>query len=207
MFTGIVEGTAPVLAVRPRGGGARIVVELGPLADGVKIGDSVALSGCCLTVVELREGVASFDAIPETLSRTWLGRLRAGDRVNVERSLRAGDRLGGHLVQGHIDGLARIVARREEGGGAGGEGAQVVFELEAPRALTDDMVEKGSIALDGVSLTLTAAEPERFAVALIPHTLAVTTFGGRREGDEVNVETDVIGKWVRRLVEPYVTKK
>ena len=200
MFTGLVEGTAVVADVAPLAGNTRLEVDLGPLAEGVEVGDSIALSGCCLTVVALgATGRAAFDAIPETLARTWFAALRPGARVNVERSLRAGDRLGGHLVQGHVDGTARILARREEGG-------QAVFELEAATALTRDMVEKGSIALDGVSLTLTAAVAGRFAVALIPHTLAVTTFGERRAGDVVNVETDAIGKWVRRLVEPYLPR-
>jgi riboflavin synthase len=199
MFTGIVEGIGTVAAVEPRGGGARIEVRLGPLAEGLRVGDSVAISGCCLTIATLAGDRAAFDAIPETLSRTWLARLGAGDRVNLERALRAGAALGGHLVQGHVDGVARI-ARRDERAG------EVRLAFEAPPALTDDMVEKGSVALDGVSLTLTAASPGRFEVALIPHTLAVTTLGERRAGDDLNVETDLIGKWVRRLVAPYLPR-
>ncbi len=200
MFTGLVEGTARVASVEARaGGGLRIEVDLGALAEGVRPGDSVCISGCCLTVVALdaARGRAAFEAIPETLARTWFARLRAGRTVNVERALRLGDRLGGHLVQGHVDGVARVAARRDGGG-------ETAIEFEAPRALTDHMVEKGSVALDGVSLTLAAARPGRFAVALIPHTLAVTTLGALREGDEVNVEVDIIGKWVRTLVQPYL---
>jgi riboflavin synthase len=197
MFTGLIEGIGRVLSAEPRAGGLRLRVDLGPIADGVRTGDSIALSGCCLTVVALRGNEATFEAVPETIARTWFGRLRAGDALNLERALRVGDRLGGHLVQGHVDGVARVTARADRG-------AEVALEFEAPAAISDGMVEKGSVALDGVSLTLTAVRPGRFAVALIPHTLAVTTLGARKEGDEVNVEIDILGKWVQKLVAPYL---
>ncbi len=198
MFTGIVEWVGAVKAVEPRAGGRRIAVDLGPLADGLRIGDSVALSGCCLTAVAIAGRVAEFDVIPETLERTWFRALAAGGAVNLERSLRVGGRLDGHLVQGHVDGVARIVERAADGGDV-----RLTLEAADPR-LAGDMVEKGSVALDGVSLTLTHVAGGRFGVALIPHTLAVTTLGRRVEGDPLNVETDVLGKWVRRMIAPYL---
>jgi riboflavin synthase len=204
MFTGIIEHVGLVKAADPRPeGGARFAIDLGPLAEGLRVGDSVAVSGCCLTVVTLSGSVAGFDVIAESIARTWLGELRAGMRVNLERALRLGARLDGHIVQGHVDGVARIVSREESRG-------EVRLEMEADARLVADMVEKGSVALDGVSLTLTHASLApgdargRFGVALIPHTLAVTTLGDRRPGDPLDVETDVLGKWVRRLVAPYL---
>jgi riboflavin synthase len=204
VFTGIVEGVGRVARVEACGGLTRIGVDLGPtLSDGLRIGDSIAVSGCCLTVVAIQGATADFEMIPETLERTWFGALRAGAAVNLERALRAGAgaRLDGHIVQGHVDGVAQVVERDERAG-------EVRLTFEAERRLTDDMVEKGSVALDGVSLTLTLAEPGRFGVALIPHTLAVTTLGARaHRGDRLNVETDVIGKWVRRMVAPYLPQR
>jgi riboflavin synthase len=202
MFTGIIEHVGLVKRADPRPeGGARFAVDLGPLAEGLRAGDSVAVSGCCLTVVSLAESVAEFDVIAESIERTWFGSLRAGARVNLERALRLGARLDGHIVQGHVDGVARIASREEARG-------EVRLDVEADAHLVADMVEKGSVALDGVSLTLThvaaAGARGRFGVALIPHTLAVTTLGDRRAGDPLNVETDVLGKWVRRLVAPYL---
>ncbi|GIW70936.1 MAG: riboflavin synthase subunit alpha [Planctomycetota bacterium] len=201
MFTGLVESVGEVQAAERRpGGGMRLVVALGELAEGLRPGDSVAVSGCCLTAVAIEGQRAAFDLVPETLARTWFARLRPGVRVNLELPLRLGDRLGGHLVQGHVDGLATIVERAAEGGAGG----QVRLVCEAPPALLADMVPKGSVALDGVSLTLVEVEPPRFSVALIPHTLAVTTLGERQPGDPLNVETDLLAKWLRRLAAPYL---
>ena len=201
MFTGLIEAVGSVREAVRRAGGLRIAVELRGLADGLKVGDSVCVSGCCLTATAIRGGgLVEFDAVAETVARTWFGDLRPGHRVNLERALKLGQRLGGHLVQGHVDGIARLRARR----GGGPEGGQALFDLEADPALTEDMLEKGSVALDGVSLTLTSVSRGRFSVALIPHTLAVTTLGERRENDALNLETDLIGKWVRRLVRPYL---
>jgi len=205
MFTGIVEGVGRVVRAEARGGSLRLAVDLGPLVDGVRIGDSIAVAGCCLTVVSIEGRVAAFDAIPETLSRTWLGALSEGGgatplrEVNLERAMRLGARLDGHIVQGHIDGTARIIERLEAGG-------EVRWAFEAEERLVGELVEKGSVALDGVSLTLTEVDPgrRRFGVALIPHTMAVTTFGALAVGDRVNLETDVMGKWVRRLAAPYI---
>lgn len=162
-----------------------------PDPDDVAIGDSVAIHGCCLTVVGIDDGTWRFQAGRETLSLTNLGHLQPGDVVNLERSLRPTDRLGGHFVQGHVDGVG-IVAAIERSG----EWTDMWFHV--PTALTRQMVRKGSVAVDGVSLTLVNVEAERFSVALIPHTLAVTTLGRRNVGDVVNIETDIIGKYVEK---------
>jgi riboflavin synthase len=202
VFTGIVEGRGRVLRAEARGGALRLVLDLGALAEGVRVGDSVAVSGCCLTVVSLDGSAAAFDAVPETLARTWLGDLLErgpAAEVNLERAMRLGGRLDGHIVQGHVDGTARVLSREEAGG-------EVRLRFGSDPRLAADMVEKGSVALDGVSLTLTEADAAsgRFGVAVIPHTLAVTTLGALAPGARVNVETDVLGKWVRRLAAPYV---
>jgi riboflavin synthase len=200
VFTGLVEGVGEVVRAERRGAGLRLEVACGAVAEGVALGDSVCVSGCCLSAVGIEGERLSFDAVPETLDRTWFDALAVGDRVNLERALRLGDRLGGHMVQGHVDGVATVRERVAEGG----EGGQVRFVLEAPAALTRDMIEKGSVALDGVSLTLVAAGPTRLAVAVIPHTLGATTFDRLQPGDRVNVETDMVGKWLRRIATPYV---
>jgi len=168
-------------------------VELGPLAEGLGAGDSVAVGGACLTVTAVAGGAADFDVVPETLARTTLGELRPAARVNLERALRLGEPVDGHLVQGHVDGLAELRAVRREGGGWSSEFA-------APRDLTGQMVPKGSIALDGVSLTLADVADGTFRVALVPTTLAQTTLGELAVGDRVNVELDVLGKYVRQYL-------
>jgi riboflavin synthase len=195
MFTGIIRHVGVVRAVRPAGSGRRPAIDLGPLAEGLRAGDSVAVAGACLTVAAINGSTAEFDVVAETLSRTTLGALRAGAKVNLERSLRVGDSLDGHFVQGHVDGLARVKAVRR--------GGQWVVEFAAERELTDRMVPKGSVAIDGVSLTLVEVRDGLFSVALIPTTLAETTLSRLRVGDKVNVETDVIGKYVRRCVEQF----
>jgi len=193
MFTGIIRHVGQVKSARPSGGSLRLVVDVGPLADGLGMGDSVAVNGACLTVAELSGSVVGFDAIGETLSRTTLGSLRAGGKVNLERALAAGDALDGHMVQGHVDGTAtvRTVDR----------GDQWVIEFSATPELVGQMVPKGSVAVDGVSLTLVKAEGRRFSVALIPTTLAETTLSDLSPGREVNIETDVIGKYVLRYLQ------
>jgi riboflavin synthase len=193
MFTGIVEGLGAVVSLTPQGSAVDLVIAPpAPAAAPPALGESVAINGCCLTVVRADEHTWTFQAGSETLSRTNLGALRAGDRVNVERSLRVGDRLGGHLVQGHIDGTGRVTAIDREG-----EWVHMRFAVPAP--LTRQMVVKGSVAVDGVSLTLVTVDRESFSVALIPHTLEVTTLGARNVGDTVNVETDIIGKYLEKL--------
>jgi riboflavin synthase len=166
----------------------------GELLSTAKIGDSIAINGCCLTVVGVAAGGLAFDAGAETLSRTNLGQLKTGDRVNVERSLRLGDSLGGHLVTGHIDGLGTVDQRQDDA-----QWCTMWFRAAAP--LMRQMASKGSIAVDGVSLTLVDVVAERFSVALIPHTLSATTLGSRRVGDAVNLETDVLAKYVERQLQ------
>lgn len=191
MFTGIVEGMARVADVISDPPGKRLVIAMGPFAEGVGIGDSVALNGCCLTVVDVDQDRRSFEAGSETLSRTNLGNLRPGDSVNIERSLQLGDRLGGHLVTGHIDGQG-ILRRRQD------DKDWSFFWFETAASLMRQMASKGSVTVDGVSLTLVDVDDRQFSVALIPHTLSVTTLGQRQVGDAVNLETDILAKYVER---------
>jgi riboflavin synthase len=188
VFTGIVREVGRVEAVEERGESVRLVVRAPETAAAAAVGDSVSLAGVCLTAVEVADGTVAFDAVPETLRRSTLGRLETGGGVNVEPALRAGDPLGGHIVQGHVDGVGRI--RRVEGEG---------IEVEAPQDVLRYCVEKGSIAVEGVSLTIVALGESSFTVALIPHTRDVTTLGGVAEGDDVNLEVDVVAKYVERL--------
>ena len=191
MFTGLVESLATVREVVPVGPGVRLVIREEGIALKSKLGDSIAINGCCLTVVKIDGADMSFEAGAETLQRTNLGRLTRGDAVNVESSLRMGDALGGHLVTGHIDAVGRL-ERRED------DGAWCTMWFAVPDGLTRQMVSKGSVAVDGVSLTLVEVDEDRFSVALIPHTLDATTLGKLRPGDEVNLETDVLAKYVER---------
>jgi riboflavin synthase len=193
MFTGIIRELGRVSAVEGGDDGVRLVVDAPATSEGVGIGDSVAINGVCLTVTAASHGSLAFDAVPETLSRSSLGRLSRGEPVNVEPALRAGDPLGGHYVQGHVDGVGAL--RRSE---AEGDGMRVWFDV--PRELHRYLVEKGSVAIEGVSLTVAALDDAGFAVALVPHTLAATTLGRRAPGDPVNVEVDVLAKYVERLV-------
>ena len=193
MFTGIVEAMAKVEAIVPRGAAHRITLNLGALAEDVKIGDSVAVDGTCLTVTSLHGPRADFDVIRETVERTAFAALRVGERVNVERSMRADGRFHGHFVAGHVDGVGRVIEKRQEAG-------QVVMRVEVPADLTACMIEKGSVTLHGVSLTLTEVGQVAFAVALIPHTLCVTSLGSKDVGSLVNIEVDQMAKWVRRLL-------
>ena len=188
MFTGIVREVGRVEAVEERGESVRLVVRAPETAAAATIGDSVSLAGVCLTAVEVADGSVAFDAVPETLRRSTLGRLETGGGVNVEPALRAGDPLGGHIVQGHVDGVGRIRRVDDEG-----------IEVEAPQAVLRYCVEKGSIAVEGVSLTIAGLGESSFTVALIPHTRDVTTLGGVAEGDDVNLEVDVVAKYVERL--------
>ena len=198
MFTGIVRelGTVTAVAAGPEGGGLRLELDAPGTSAAAALGDSVAIDGCCLTVVANATGRLAFDAVPETLARTTLGRLEAGDRVNLEPALRAGEPVGGHYVQGHVDGLGTVGSLEPEGEG---EGARLT--VEAPAELLRYCVEKGSIAVHGVSLTIAALEPDGFAVALVPHTLAATTLGTLAPGAPVNLEVDVLAKYVERLLE------
>jgi riboflavin synthase len=193
VFTGIVRERGRVAAVDGGGDGVRLTVDAPTTAPGVAVGDSVAVNGVCLTAVETGNGTLAFDAVPETLARTSLGRLRPGARVNLEPALRAGDPMGGHVMQGHVDGLARVRSVEPEGDGRR-------IWIDAAPDLLRYTVEKGSIAVDGVSLTVAALDDDGFAVALIPHTLSETTLGEVAAGDDVNLEVDVLAKYVERLV-------
>jgi riboflavin synthase len=191
VFTGLVQGLGEVRVVTPDGPGVRLTVREPEIAGRSGVGDSIAINGCCLTVVDVADGGMTFEAGAETLNRTNLGRLQSGDAVNLESSLRLGDALGGHLVTGHIDGLGTVDRRVDDA-------AWCTMWFRAAPGLLRQMASKGSVAIDGVSLTLVDVEDERFSVALIPHTLTVTTLGGRRVGDQVNLETDVLAKYVER---------
>jgi len=191
MFTGLVEFAAPVAAIIPEPPGVRLVIDLSSIAAGIKLGDSIALNGCCLTVIDIQGGQIAFQAGPETLKRTNLGQLAAGGVVNIERSLKVGDQLGGHYVTGHIDAVGRLASRIDEG-----DWSTLWFQV--PPELTRQMASKGSIAVDGVSLTLVDVTADQFSVALIPHTLNVTTLGRLRTGGIVNLETDILAKYVEK---------
>ena len=192
MFTGIVRERGAVVSVDETPSGIRLVVEAPETAGAAAVGDSVAIDGVDLTVVDIASGQLSFDAVPETLARTTLGSLTPGDDVNIEPALRVGEPLSGHYVQGHIDGVGRVRSVAREG-----EGLRVWFE--APRELLRYVVEKGSIAVHGVALTVAEVADDAFAVALIPRTLAETTLGTLAIGDPVNLEVDVLAKYVERL--------
>jgi riboflavin synthase len=194
MFTGIVEELGTVRGVHPIGGGARIEIAAMHVLVDTMIGGSIAVNGCCLTVVELGEGGFAADAVTETLARTTIGELRPGNLVNLERPVRLEDRLGGHLVQGHVDAVGTI--RRRD---ANADGSQRV-EFGAPDDILRYVVEKGSVTVDGVSLTVAEVLDDGFAVAVIPHTLAVTTLGSKRDGAPVNLEVDIVAKYVERLL-------
>ena len=200
MFTGLVETLGTVQRVEAEGPGKVLVVAAPDLGPELAVGASVAVNGCCLTVVALDQTAVRFQAGPETLLRTNLGDLTPSDRVNLERALRLGDRLGGHLVQGHIDGLGRIADRQKNG-------EWEIIWFACSEELTALMVSKGSVAVDGVSLTLVDVLADRFSVALIPHTLAQTTLGIKKVGAKVNLETDLIAKHVFKFMQVYCSPK
>ena len=200
MFTGIIEDTGTVDALEARQDGARLSVTTSLDVGALPLGASIAVDGVCLTVVERAAGRFSADLGPETLARTTLGALRPGARVHLERPLRLGDPLGGHLVSGHVDGVGRVVARREVG-------QSLELEIAAPPAFVGTLVEKGSVTVAGASLTINAVAGDRFSVTLIPHTLGVTTLGQLPVGSSVNLEGDLIAKHVDRLVEAHLTAR
>jgi riboflavin synthase alpha subunit len=195
MFTGIVRERGRVESVDGDAEGVRVVVEAPATAAGISLGDSVAVSGVCLTVVAADNGRLAFDAVPETLRRSSLAQLVPGDVVNLEPALRAGEPLGGHYVQGHVDGVGRVRAITTEG-----EGRRVW--IDPPEDVLRYLVEKGSVAVEGVSLTVAEVDAEGFAVALIPFTLGETSLGALSAGAAVNLEVDVLAKYVERLVAP-----
>jgi riboflavin synthase len=194
MFSGIVEALGTLVELRPEPPGCRLIVCEPKIAADTRVADSISVNGCCLTVIEREGDTFGFQAGPETLARTNLGDLKPGSRVNLERALAVGQRLGGHFVSGHIDGVGTLLQRDDCGPWS-------TFWISVPRALAVQMASKGSIAVDGVSLTIVGSEPDRFSIALIPYTLEVTTLGLLQPGGNVNLETDMLAKYVQRLVE------
>jgi riboflavin synthase len=189
MFTGIVRELGRVEGVAESTSGLRLRIRAPETAPAAGVGDSVSVAGVCLTAAEVEDGVLAFDVVAETLRRSTLGRLRPGMEINVEPALQAGDPVGGHFVQGHVDGVGRVRRVTTEG-----------LEIEAPPEILAYCVEKGSIAVEGVSLTIAALSEDAFTVALVPHTKEVTTLGRVAEGDELNLEIDMLAKYVERLV-------
>ena len=195
MFTGLVEETGTVERAEPDAGGRRIVIAAPRVGQGLAIGDSVSVNGCCQTVVEAGDGTFTMIAVPETLRLTNLGALAEGDEVNLERPVRMMDRLGGHLVQGHVDGVGRVRLVADEPPG-------LRLAIEVPDALLRYVAHKGSIAVDGVSLTVAAVDERGFEVAIIPHTQQATIVRHYRAGSEVNLEVDLVARYLERLVKP-----
>lgn len=194
MFTGIVQDVGRVVSQETRGGDVRMVIAFDRLdPSGIHIGDSICVQGCCLTAVELRDRSFAADVSRETLSLTTLGDLTPGSPVNLEPSLRAGDPLGGHLVSGHVDGVGEIIT-------IGGDARSTRIEIAVPPVLARYIARKGSVAIDGVSLTINEVQAATFGINLIPHTQAVTTLGALRTGTRVNVEVDQIARYVERLL-------
>ena len=193
MFTGLVQGTGMVRGAEFRGGDLRLVVEAAVLSPPPALGDSIAVNGVCLTVVEMEGARLAFDLSRETLDRSTLGALRERDQVNLEPALRVGDALGGHMVSGHVDGVATVASIEPDA-------RAQRWRFAMPAALMRFVAPKGSICLDGVSLTVNGVDASGFDVAFIPHTLAVTTFGARRVGDRVNVEVDLVARYLDRLI-------
>ncbi|MBR9987595.1 MAG: riboflavin synthase [Desulfosarcina sp.] len=193
MFTGIIEGLGTISAIHPSGQGSRMTI----LADfdlkGTRIGDSIAVNGACLTAVSLQARRFSVDVSPETLKRSVLGRIKLGERVNLERALRLSDRLDGHLVSGHIDGMGTLRERKTLANA-------IIITFGVGPSLSRYMIEKGSVAVDGTSLTINRCDSTTFAVSIIPYTAGLSTIGFKKEGDAVNIETDMIGKYVERFV-------
>ena len=193
MFTGIIQATGRVERGGTSGSGARLTIATPRPLPRLALGESIAVNGACLTVAARRDRRFTVDVSPETLRRTTLGRMAPGARVNLERALRMGDRMGGHIVQGHVDGVGRLekVTR---------DGDWLLYRFRGPRTLAPYLVEKGSIAVDGVSLTVSACRGPSFTAALIPHTLEQTTLGERKPGDRVNLEADVLLKRIERML-------
>ncbi|NNE72184.1 MAG: riboflavin synthase [Acidimicrobiales bacterium] len=195
MFTGIVEELGSITSIDHHGDGARIVVAASTVLSDATRGASIAVNGCCLTLVEQGAGWWATDAVPETLDRTNIGELQVGSPVNLERPLAGDGRFGGHIVQGHIDGVTTVMAIADQADGSRR------FTFATPPHLAHYIVEKGSVALDGISLTVASDDDSSFDIAVIPHTLAVTTLGARQVGDTVNIETDILGKHIEKLLQ------
>ena len=193
MFTGIIEGLGTIGAIRPTGQGKRLTIEADYVLDQTKIGDSVAVNGACLTVVKIDGARFEVDLSPETLATSTFDKAKQGDRLNLERAMRFSDRIDGHLVLGHVDGIG-IIENQEKRGNAIG------VTIAVPQALSRYMIHKGSVAIDGISLTINALTPKSFTVSIIPHTAQLTTIVVKQKGAPVNIETDMIGKYVERFM-------
>ena len=193
MFTGIIEGLGTITELRQSGQGKRLALEADFLLSNTKIGDSISVSGACLTVVAIEGKCIKVDVSPETLAMTTFGRSKIGDRVNLERALRLSDRIDGHLVSGHIDGMGTIKHKKNTGNA-------IIITIGVPESLSRYMIKKGSVAVDGISLTINNLGLDGFDVSIIPHTAKLTTIGFNKVGDLVNIETDMIGKYVERFV-------
>ena len=193
MFTGIIEGLGAISAIRPSGQGRRLTVDADFELTGSKIGDSISVSGACLTAVRIAGRRFDADVSPETTAKTTFGAARVGERVNLERAMRLSDRIDGHLVSGHIDGTGVIESREAVGN-------VLVVTIGVPEELARFMIVKGSVAVDGISLTINTLEPGRFSVCIIPHTAGLTTVGFKPKGERVNIEADMIGKYVERFL-------
>ncbi len=194
MFTGIVEGLGTVKTVKRAGGGVQMDIQGDfPLED-VRVGDSLCVSGVCLTTVEVKDNTFEVDVAPETLSKSTFGQTKVGDRVNLERALSLGDRLGGHLVSGHVDGIGTVKAKRPAGNA-------MIFIFGVSEDIARYVIQKGSVAVDGISLTVNACQARAFEVSIIPHTTSITTLGFKNVGDLVNVEADMVGKYIERFTQ------
>ncbi|HHT9105068.1 MAG TPA: riboflavin synthase [Candidatus Wujingus californicus] len=193
MFTGIIENLATVKKISLKAGGAELLLDMRGFGDGLKLGESIAINGVCLTVKEVKGTVVGFDVSGETLKKTTLGKLRNAEKVNIERALRVGDRLGGHFVTGHVDGIGIIKEKKQYAD-------QCTMNFSVEKRFTDMMIEKGSVAVDGISLTIVDVVGGVFSVALIPYTLTLTTLGFKKVGDQVNIEIDMLGKWVKKIL-------
>jgi len=195
MFTGIIEGLGTISGIKPSGQSRRMAINADYELDNTKIGDSIAVNGACLTVVSFTEKRFEVDVSPETVTKTTLGKAKMGDRVNLERALRISDRIDGHLVSGHIDGIGAIKSKKTQ------ENA-IIINFNIKESIAYYIIKKGSIAVDGISLTVNECDNVSFQVSIIPHTAKLTTLGFKKVSDSVNVETDIIGKYVERFVTP-----
>lgn len=192
MFTGIIEGLGNIVAFDKKTSNrsaAKMIINLGKIAKGLKVGDSVAINGVCLTAVDISKGITEFEMVGETIKKTNLGFLRRGDKVNIERSLKVGERLEGHFVLGHVDGVG-IISKIEK------QSNQIQIWITIPKELSKHIIKKGSITIDGISLTVVDALKDQFSVSIIPHTMQITNLSYKKVGDKVNIETDILGKYI-----------
>jgi riboflavin synthase len=194
MFTGLIEESGTIENISKFGDGLRFKIKAGKVLEDTKVDDSISINGVCLTVVEKSKNYFTVEAVEETLKKTTLGNLKVGEKINLERSIKLSDRLGGHLVQGHVDGIGKIVGRKKLK-------SSVILNIEIPSQLAKYMIDRGSIAIDGISLTIVKTENNLMTLSIIPHTLELTTLSWKKEGDTVNIEVDLIAKYVEKLLD------